>query len=45
MLDPNKNQQRNEDDVGIRLMEIILMLLCDQTGEKYELIETQEETA
>lgn len=44
----DKKQKANqEDDAGKRIMDLLVSLLEDQTGEKYEyeLISTGEETA
>ena len=42
----NKDSPRNnEEDVGTKLIELILMLLEDQTGEKYELVGVGDKTA
>ena len=42
-----KQQAHQEDDVGKRIMDLLVSLYEDQTGEKYEyeLISTGEETA
>ena len=47
ICEDKKQQVHPEDDVGKRIMDLLVSLYEDQTGEKYEyeLISTGEETA